>query len=100
MSSDRYDPMYGQNYPALNCCNNDEVAARCKVKNAPKVIYCIKANAKMNNDMCLALRSGFQNGNINLLCDDANLDEVLPKHIKGFNKLSDNQKIKLKLPFI
>lgn len=100
MSSDRYDPMYGQNYPALNCCNNEDVAARCKIKSAPKVIYCIKANAKMNNDMCLALRAGFQNGNINLLCEDGNLDDMLPKHIKGFNKLSDIQKAKIKLPYI
>lgn len=100
MSADRYDPVYGRNYPALNCCNNDDVASRCKVKNAPKVIYTIKANAKSNNDMCLALRSAFQNGNINLLCSDGNIDDVLQKHVKGYNKLSDVQKAKLKLPYI
>lgn len=100
MSSDRYDPVYGRNYPALNCCNNDDIASRCKVKNAPKVIYAIKANAKSNNDMCLALRAGFQNGNINLLCTDSNIDDVLQKHIKGYGKLTDMQKARLKLPYI
>lgn len=100
MSSDRYDPIYGCTYPALNCCNNDDIASRCKVKNAAKVVYVIKANAKSNNDMCLALRSGFQNGNINLLFPDSNIDDVLSKHIKGYSKLTDAQKAKLKLPYI
>lgn len=99
LMQDRYDPIYNMTYGALNCCNNDDLADRCKVRNAPKVIYAIKASAKSNNDMCLALRSGFQNGNINLLNSETEIDEKLQKLIKGFNKLSDTQKIKLRLPY-
>lgn len=94
-----FDPLYGIQYSALNVMNNQDLADRCKVKNAPKVIYAIKANAKMNNDMCLALRAGFQNGYINLLIDDNNIEDRLSK-IKGYSKLSDVQQVKMKLPYI
>lgn len=96
---DRYDPIYGQSYGALDCKNNQDLSERCKVKGAPKVIYAIKANAKMNNDMCLALRAGFQNGYINLLADDTTIDEKLNR-IRGYSKLTDNEKAMLKLPFV
>jgi hypothetical protein len=99
LMADRYDPDYNQTYPALNCIDNPELSERCKVKNAPKVIYAIKATARQNNDMCLALRTGFQNGYINLLIDDNNIENRLSK-IRGYSKLSDVQKSKLKLPYV
>ena len=96
---DRFDPVYGQSYGALDCINSPELSERCKVKGAPKVIYAIKANARSNNDMCLALRSGFQNGYINLLYSDSNIEDKLSK-IRGYSKLSELQKAKLKLPYV
>ena len=97
--ADQYDPLYGQQYNALDCIDNPEMSERCKVKGAPKVIYAIKANAKSNNDMAIALRAGFQNGYINLLINDSNIDEKLVK-IRGYKSLSDNQRIKLRLPYV
>lgn len=97
--SDRYDPLYGVTYGALNCCNNEDLATRCKVRNAPKVVYAIKANAKSNNDMALALRTGFQNGSINLLVSESDVDDKLKSIIKGYTKLSENQKNILRLPY-
>lgn len=99
LMADRYDPVYNQTYPALNCIDNPELSERCKVKTAPKVIYAIKATARQNNDMCLALRTGFQNGYINLLIDDNNIENRLSK-IRGYSKLTDVQKSKLKLPYV
>lgn len=99
LMADRFDPLYGQPYGALDCINSPELSERCKVKGSPKVIFAIKATAKSNNDMCLALRSGFQNGYINLLTSENNIEEKLSK-IKGYSKLSDLQKAKLKLPYI
>lgn len=96
---DRYDPVYGQTYGALNYINAPELSDRCKVKGAPKVIYAIKANGRSNNDMCVALRSGFQNGYINLLTEPDTAKEKLSK-IKGFSKLSVNDQDKLTLPYI
>lgn len=99
LMADRFDPVYGQSYGALDCIDAPELSLRCKVKGAPKVIYAIKANARTNNDMCLALRSGFQNGYINLLYSDSNIEDRLSK-IRGYSKLSDLQKAKLKLPYV
>ena len=97
---DRYDSLYGQLYPALNFMNNNDMSERCKIKGAPKVIYGVQANQKNNNDMCLTLRAGFQNGYINLLKDDNQADVILPKVIKGFNKLTDEYQTMLKIPYI
>lgn len=96
---DRYDPLYGVTYKAMCCINNDDLNIRCKVKDAIKVIYAMKANAKQNNDMCLSLRSGFQNGYINLLYTENDIEDKLSKLIKGYNKLTDFQKNKLRLPY-
>lgn len=97
--TDKYDPLYGVEYKALTTINNDDLAARCKVKDAKKCVYAIKASAKLNNDMCLSLRSGFQNGYINLLVNELDMDDKWAKQIKGYNKLSDNTKAMLKLPY-
>lgn len=99
MGGDRFDPLYGVSYPCLDCVDNPEMSERCKVKGSPKVIYAIKASAKSNNEMALALRAGFQNGYINLLINDNNIDEKLTK-IRGFKSLSDEQQARMRLPYI
>lgn len=99
LMSDRYDPMYNVTYPAINCCNNDDLAERCKVKNAPKVIYAIKANPTSNNDMCLTLRSAIQNGIINFLVKDDQADVYIKKNVKGFNRMTVNEQTQYRLPY-
>ena len=99
MGGNRFDPVYNQTYPCLDCCNNAEMSERCKIKGSQKVIYSIKATSKSNNDMCLALRSAFQNGYINLLKSEANIEDTLGK-IRGYGKLTDMEKEKLKMPYI
>jgi len=99
MGADRYDPVYNETYGALNVMNNPDLEDRCKVKNAPKVIYAVKANARSNNDMTLALRAGFQNGYINLLLPDTNIEEKLSK-IRGYGTLSELQQVSMKMPYV
>lgn len=96
---DRYDPQYGVTYKAMTCINNDDLASRCKVKDANKVVYAIKANARQNNDMTLALRAAMQNGYINLLLSETDMEDKWSKIIKGYSKLSDYQKAKLRIPY-
>lgn len=95
----RYDPLYGVTYKAMTVINNDDLASRCKVKDANKCVYAIKANAKSNNDMCLLLRSAFQNGYINLLINELDMEDKWTKQIKGYNRLSDNMKAMLRVPY-
>lgn len=96
---DKYDPLFGVTYKAMTVINNNDLAVRCKVKDANKCIYAIKASAKQNNDMCLALRAALQNGYINLLVSETDMEDKWAKIIKGYNKLTENMKIQLRLPY-
>lgn len=97
---DIVDPTTGELYPALSCCNDKSMAERCKVDNAPKVIWSIKASASFNNEICTLLRSGFQNGKINLLISEFEAEEVLKDKIKGFAKMPAYEQMQYKLPYI
>lgn len=97
---DIVDPTTGELYPALSCYNDKTMAERCKVDNAPKVIWSIKASASFNNEICTLLRSGFQNGKINLLVSEFEAEEVLKDKIKGFSKMPAFEQMQYKLPYI
>lgn len=99
LASDIIDPDTGEIYPALSCCNNQEMADRCTVPGADKVIWAIKANAQFNSDAAFLLREGFRSGRIRLLVDEFECEEYLSE-IKGYNGLSPSDKIKLQLPYI
>lgn len=97
---DQVDPQTGETYKALTCCNNDEMASRCKIKDAKKVIWSVKAGKNFNTEMCILLRTGFQNGKINLLVHEFEGQEYIKSKVKGFNKLSPTEQAMLKIPYI
>ena len=78
---DIIDPATGELYHALSCFNDKAMAERCKVDNAPKVIWSIKASASFNTEIGTLLRSGFQNGKINLLVSEFEAEEILKDKI-------------------
>lgn len=97
---DIFDHETGELYPALSCCNDKVMAERCKVDNAPKVMWSIKASASFNNEACILLRSGFQKGKINLLVSEFEAEEILNDKIKGFNKLIPWEQMQYKMPYV
>ena len=97
---DMVDNELGELYPALSCYNDKLMADRCKVENAPKVIWSIKATASFNNEACILLRSGFQKGKINLLVSEFESEEILRDKIKGFNKLLPYEQMQYKMPYV
>lgn len=99
LSRDITDPDTGEIYPALSCCNNAEMAARCVNPNAKKVIWAIKASAQFNSECALWLREGFKSGRIRLLQNEYDAEELLGA-IKGYDKLSHMQKVKVLLPYV
>lgn len=96
---DQLDPETGKTYGALCACNNDEMAARCKVKNAKKVIWTIKADARFNSNGYKALRAAILNGNINFLCHEFDAENVV-KNIPGYNSMNEKEKAALLIPYI
>lgn len=101
LARDIVDPDTGEIYPALSCCNDPEMAARCVSAGADKVIWSVKASSKMNSDCAVLLREGFRSGKIRLLTTeydaDANFSELSGK---GYNGLSPSEKLKLQMPYI
>ena len=87
LASDISDPDSGEIYPALSCCNNEEMARRCTVPGAEKVIWSIKANADLNSTCAYALRDAFKNGRIRLLENEYEGKKLL-SDMPSFNGLS------------
>lgn len=92
---DQYDPEMGETYKALNYCNNNEMAQRCKVRDAKKVMYCVKASADSNSTYCLLLRNAIQNGNVDFLVSENDAEIYLSKEFKGYKKLTVYEKSEL-----
>lgn len=98
LARDMVDPDTGEIYPALSCYNNPEMAARCTVPGADKVIWAIKASAQFNSDCAFLLREAFRSGRIRLLITEYDAKKLFGD-IKGFNSLSDGEKEKVLLPY-
>lgn len=96
---DMVDPETGEIYPALTCCNNSVLAARCTSKTADKVIWAINGSSRFNSDCAVQLREGFKTGKVRLLIPEVDGEELL-KDVKGFNSLSRADKDTLLLPYI
>lgn len=99
LTRDIVDSETGEIYPAISCCNNSEMASRCNVAGAEKVIWSVKANASFNSDCAYMLREAFKSGRVRLLCTEYDADEYL-QHIRGYASLSPSDKAKIKLPYI
>lgn len=99
LARDIVDPETGEIYPALSCCNNQEMASRCTVMGADKVIWAVKANAQFNSDCAFLLREAFRSGRIRLLATEYDAEELLGD-IRGYNSLSPAERMQLQLPYI
>lgn len=99
LARDIVDIETGEIYPALSCCNNSEMASRCAVIGAEKVIWSIKATATLNSDAAYLLREGFRSGRIRLLNTEYDAEEALGK-IRGYSSLETSEKLQLQLPYI
>ena len=93
-----YGPDTGETYAGLSCCNNEELAERCLVPNAPKVIWAINnQTAKFNSDCAIQLWKVFMQGKIRLLVSEFSTDDELNK-LKGYSTLALEDKLKFVSP--
>lgn len=99
LATNLYDKEMDKEYEALNCINDEEMAKRCFDTNAPKVIYSIKADAKLNNDMHVYVRDDFKRGKLRLLINENECKEVL-SNIKGYNDLPKEEQVGFQMPYI
>lgn len=97
---DQYDSSTGKTYKALTCINDDDMAVRCKIKDANKVVWSVKASANFNNEICVLLRNGIQNGRISFLISDQDCEEEISKIYKTYSKLSPTDQTYIKMPYV
>lgn len=98
---DQYDNETGKTYKALKCCNDDDMAIRCKVKDANEVVWSVKATDTFNNEICILLRNGIDNGKVNFLISEQDCEEYIVKDLyKGFNKLTINDQALIKNAYL
>lgn len=96
---DMVDPDSGEVYPALSCCNNQEMADRCTTSGADKVIWAIKGSPTLNSDCAVLLREGFRSSKIRLLVTEYDAESLLSE-IRGYDSLTPGEKIKLQMPYV
>lgn len=97
---DHYDPETGEEYKALTCVNDDDMASRCKVTDAKKVVYSVKASAKFNTQICTLLRDKIRNGTVNFLKSELMVDEILTKIYKPYKNLTPTEQARIKTGYL
>ena len=99
LMADIYDPETGETYGALSCCNNEDLANRCLIKGAPKVIWSVQGNPEFNSQCALGLREALRQKQVRLLTSEYEADDFLFS-LKGFDSLSPADIVAMKLPYI
>lgn len=99
LGKDIYDDETGEIMPALACFNNPELAERCRVKGAPRVIYAVIATSELNSAMALGLREAFRQGKIHLPIHELDCEDEVLKDLKGYKGLDYTSKALLQMPY-
>ena len=99
LSKNIYDKEYDVEYEALSCYNDEEIAKRCFVSDAPKVVWSIKANAQLNSDMHIYVKDVLSRGKLRLPVSEQEGKEYLEK-LKGFKDLPIETQVEFEMPYV
>jgi Helicase len=99
LTESQFDSERGREYEPMSCINDDRLAERCVYPNAPKVVYSIRATPQMNSEIAVSFKDALRRNKIKLLISENESEEFLQK-IKGFDKFSEELKLKLRMPYI
>lgn len=99
MCMDLFDRDKGIEYPAISCMNNEEMAERCIVPEAPKLVFAVKASATLNSEMAISLKNNLKNGRYKFLINENDCKDYL-NSLKGYEELPTEQRVKLRQPYL
>ncbi|MBO4964709.1 MAG: hypothetical protein J6C81_00395, partial [Muribaculaceae bacterium] len=99
LMKDLVDPMTGEIYGPLSCCNNPDIAARCVSRTAPKAIWAMMGSAQFNSECALSLREAFRQGVIKLPITYYECEDILML-LPNYNKFSPAEINDLKIPYM
>lgn len=92
-----YDKDRKVEYEAFSCLNDEEMAKRCLVDNAPKKIFSVKAYQQFNSECAISFRDNLRKGRIRLLVNENESREII-FGLKGYEKLTPEIQAKLQSP--
>lgn len=92
------DKERGVEYPAWASLNDEAVNERSKA-NGLKCIYTVKANAKFNNDIAVALQASIQSGKLELPINDIEKREELQEN-KVYRRSSPEEQVRWLYPYV
>ncbi|HFI0463179.1 TPA: terminase family protein [Streptococcus suis] len=88
-------------YEAWSAINDKAQSERYKYLNGKPVVYAIKANARLNNDIAVALRTAFQNKKISLLISDVEKrDELVTDSAINFLNKTPLEQQEILMPYL
>ena len=65
------------------------------------MVWSVKANDKFNNEICILLRNGIDNGKVSFLISEDDCEEVISKELfKGFSKLTPTDQAIIKNSYL
>lgn len=94
-----YDKDRLREYEAFSSMNDEDMASRCQVPDAPKKIYTMKAYAQINSDCAISFRDNLRKGKIKLLINENESKELL-NGLKGFENLGAEEQSMFIHPYI
>ncbi|MGG3987511.1 terminase large subunit domain-containing protein [Bacillus smithii] len=94
-----YDEERDVEYDAWCSFNDEEMKERAKTPNPLPVVFSIKANRDLNHEIATSLRVDLQNSNVELLISEMEMKEWLRDN-KKYKDLSEEDKVKMELPYV
>ncbi len=100
MQKTQYDSTIDKHYRSYTNYNKNSDIDEEMSKGSLPVIFALKPNAKINNDIATHLKNAFIEKSIRLLVDDNEKRQDLESNNKAYNNMSGSEQIDYLLPFI
>lgn len=101
LGTELVDEETGEEYRPICAYNDEELKARCRVSTAIPMIFGMRANAQLNSDMIVEMKSLYQQGRVEMLISESEAEEFLSKTNKEYaNSDIGDQKNFYELPYI
>lgn len=99
LAQNTYDKERCVEYEAFSSMNDEKMADKCLVSDAPKKIYTMKAYAEINSECAILFKDGLRKGKIRLLVNENDGKNIL-NDIKGYSSMTLEDQAKFLHPYL
>ena len=98
LSKPTLDNTTGEDYPAYQCYNDEEMAGWCTYPSPLKTLYCVHATQESNKIMNEGLQKVINNGNMQFLISELRAKDITML-ITGFEEFPSSIRTKIEQPY-